>query len=117
MKRLIAAASFAVLATSAFAVENGKPFEELDLERALPNLEQRVTGESVYPFGGSAPYDQIGVDRTLPEIAFAVEPAQAQRMQLAATAGDTRSDATLASNEQVAVSPWANDWNFIAPAQ
>ena len=116
MKRLFAAASLAVLATSAFAVQNGKPFEQLDLDRALPTLEQRATGEAVYPFGGSAPYDQIGVDRTLPEIA-AAQPVQSERTQFAATAGDTRSDATLASAEQVAVSPWANDWNFIAPAQ
>jgi hypothetical protein len=68
MKRLIAAVALSSLAFSASALEIGKPFEQLDLDRALPN------------------------------IAFA--PADA------ASTGSTQS----------AQSPWANDYNFIAPA-
>ena len=49
MKRLIAAVSFAVLATPAFAVEIGKPFEQLDLDRALPDIELRRTAEESRP--------------------------------------------------------------------
>ena len=38
MKRLIAAVALSSLALSAGAVEIGKPFEQLDLDRALPNV-------------------------------------------------------------------------------
>ena len=43
MKRLIAAVSFAVLATPVLA-DNGKPFEQLDIDRALPNIAERTVG-------------------------------------------------------------------------
>jgi hypothetical protein len=38
MKRLIAAVALSSLALSASALEIGKPYEELDIERALPNV-------------------------------------------------------------------------------
>lgn len=41
MKRLIAAVSFAVLASPVLA-DAGKPFEQLDIDRALPNIAERV---------------------------------------------------------------------------
>jgi hypothetical protein len=82
MKRLILAASLAALAGSSIAVEIGKPFEQLDLDRALPNIEFRG-------------------DRT----------------QFAATAGETRSDAVEGADEKPAVSPFAHQHDFIAPAQ
>ena len=111
MKRLIAAVSFAVLAVPAFA-ETGKPFEQLDLDRALPEInipapEQRTVDVS------SLPYEQAQVDRTLPSF-------DTGRVQFAAASGSTVSDASLATDatesSQPAQSPWANDWNFIAPA-
>jgi hypothetical protein len=112
MKRFIAAASLAVLTSSAFAVEIGKPFEQLDLDRALPNIETRAAAEVQYPFGGSAPYEQLAVDRALPDI---VTPGE--RTQVAASAGETRSDATADVTESVpAVSPFAHQHDFIAPA-
>ena len=107
MKRLIATLSFAVLATAAFA-DNGKPFEQLDLDRALPNIPEAPATPTVYPFGGSAPYDQLAVDRALPNI-----PEKAERSQVAAS-GNTRSDAELSTEESVE-SPWAKDFHFIAP--
>lgn len=67
MKRFIAAVALSSLALSAGAVEIGKPFEQLDLDRALPN----VAGHA----------DSASTGRT-----------------------------------QTAQSPWANDYNFIAPA-
>jgi len=111
MKRLIAAASLAVLATSsAFAVEIGKPFEQLDLDRALPDIPERAASATVYPFGGSAPYEQLAVDRALPNVVVAGE--RTQRDQYAAAAGETRSDATNAPEERPAASPWDNDSSF-----
>jgi hypothetical protein len=80
MKRLIAAVSFAVLATPALA--DSKPYEQLDVDRALP---------------------QISVERTQ-----------------AAEAVDSRSTAASAGAtgvSQKADGAWANDHNFIAPAQ
>ena len=38
MKRIIAAVSFAALAVPALAVEHGKPFEETELDRQLPQI-------------------------------------------------------------------------------
>jgi hypothetical protein len=42
------------------------------------------------------------------------------RVQFAAVSGSTVSDATIATEtadaSQATKSPWANDWNFIAPA-
>ena len=67
MKRLIAAVALSSLALSAGAVESGKPFEQLDLDRALPIV-----------------------------------------------AGHAESAST--GGTQSAQSPWAKDYNFIAPA-
>jgi hypothetical protein len=78
MKRIIAAVSFALLTVPAFA-DAGKPFEQLDVDRALPNLVERPT---VY----------------------------------AAASGDTRSDASIATDVSSG-SVWANDHNVVAPAQ
>jgi hypothetical protein len=66
MKRILVAVSFAVLAAPAFAVET------------------------------SAPYDQSQIDRALPTF-------QDSR----ASSGSTRTEGHV----------WANDYNFIAPAQ
>jgi hypothetical protein len=82
MKRLIAAVSFAVLSTPALA-QNTKPFEQLDLDRALPHVAERSVNAIV------------------------------------ASSGETRSDVEISTEatEVRAASPWANDHNFIAPAQ
>ena len=105
MKRLIATLSFAVFATAAFA-DNGKPFEQLDLDRALPNIPEQPATPTVYPFGGSAPYEQAEVDRMLPNL-----PVERSRV---AAASSTRSDLEL-STDAAEESPWANDMYFIAP--
>jgi hypothetical protein len=112
MKRLIAAAALAAVAGSVFAVEIGKPYEELDIERRLPNIPERATSATAYPFNGSAPYDQIAVDRALPNVAVAEE-----RTRFAATAGETRSDASPdVAESRPAVSPFAHQHDVIAPA-
>jgi hypothetical protein len=67
MKRLLVALSLAVLAAPVFAVEVSAPYEQAQVDRALPNI-------------------QTGSAR--------------------ASTGSTQTEAN----------PWANDWNFIAPA-
>lgn len=65
MKRLIATVSFAVLAVPAVAAERGKPFEQLDLDRALPQIEFPAVERSNAEVR-SLPYEQAQVDRALP---------------------------------------------------
>jgi hypothetical protein len=95
MKRFIAALSLSVASTAVLA-QNGKPFEQLDIDRALPNVPERV--------------------ESMPDV-VADEPTR-----LAAAPSETRSDAEIAVDEttgveeQAAESPFANDWNFVAPA-
>ena len=105
MKRLIAAVSFAVLSTSVFA-DGKSPFEQLDLDRALPNVVEAGAHSTAYPFVGSAPYDQVEVDRALPNL-----PMERSRV---AASDTTRSDIEL-STDAVQESPWAKDFHFIAP--
>jgi hypothetical protein len=72
MKRIVAAVSFAALAVPALAVEHGKPFEQTEVDRVLPQVNT------------PAPADERSTDSRF----------QSQSSQ----------------------SPWAKDWNFIAPA-
>ncbi len=113
MKCLIAALSVALASTAAFA-ETGKPFEQIDIDRAVPNVQERAASIPSYSLG-SAPYEQLLVDRSLPNIVSG-EPTR-----LAAVQGDTRSDVEIAvdggSEEQAASSPFANDPHFVAPPQ
>ena len=78
MKRLIAAVSFAALALPALAVEHGKPFEETELDRQLPQINV------------PAPADKRAAERT--------------------------ADSKTRTSRTTEASPWANDWNFIAPS-
>ena len=116
MKRLIAAVSFAVLATPALALEVGKPFEQVDIDRALPNIPEVQASAPVYALGGSAPYEQLAVDRALPDIVF---PA-GERTHYAAAEGETRTDAGRdvgdISESRPVASPFAQQHDVIAPA-
>ena len=105
MKRLITAVSFAVLAVPAVAAE--LPYDQNLVDRALPNVSVQATDTQSSRF--AAPYDQNLVDRALPNI-------EERRTAFAASSGDTRSDAEIAT-EASTESPWANDHHFIAPAQ
>jgi hypothetical protein len=73
MKRILAAVSFAVLATPAFAVEISAPYEDTQNDRVLPNIQ-----------------------------------TTAERSK-ASNSSERKSN----SKE---TNPWANDYNFIAPA-
>ena len=104
MKRLITALSLSAVAFSASALEIGKPFEQLDLDRALPNIEFAPVGE--YVVTSRAPFEQLVIDRTLPNL-------PSQNVQYAERDTGTKSDAY---GHVEASSSWANDQNFIAPA-
>ena len=54
MKRLIAAVSLAVAAGPALSVEFGKPYEQLDVDRALPNVPERVVQGERTQYAASA---------------------------------------------------------------
>ena len=101
MKRLILAASIA-FSTSAFA-DNGTPFEQSELDRALPQIEFATVAP--YQASSNAPYEQVNVDLVLPNL-----PQKAT--QYAEVDRGTRVDASSEATE----SPWAKDHNFIAPA-
>jgi len=104
MKRFIVAVSLAALAVPAFAAEIGLPYEQNVVDRALPNASQRALDTTTsHKFG--APYEQNLIDRALPNIV--------KRSDDSAASGNTRSDAADVGSSR---SPWANDYNFIAPA-
>lgn len=105
MKRLVAALSLSALAFSASAFAIGKPFEQLDLDRALPNIEYAPVSE--YVATSRAPFEQLNIDRVLPSL-------PEQNVQYAERDTGTRNDAY---GQVETSSPWANDQNFIAPAQ
>jgi hypothetical protein len=101
MKRLILAASIAI-STAALA-DNGKPFEQTELDRALPQIE--FGSVAPYVASSNAPYEDLVIDRMLPNLPEkATQYAEADRA--------TRVDASSEATE----SPWAKDYNFIAPA-
>ena len=112
MKRLILAAALAALAVPAFAVEIGKPFEQTELDRALPEVNIPAPAQRSVD-SASLPYEMTQADRALPTF-------DSNRVQFAAVSGSTVSDASIATEAadapKATQSPWANDWNFIAPA-
>jgi hypothetical protein len=108
MKRLITALGFSLVALSASAVELSAPFEQLKLDRALPNIDVRPV-ES-YSADSRAPFEQNTLDRALPNL-------PSRNVQFAeSAAGATRTDAS-ASAQAPKESPFANDHQFIAPPQ
>lgn len=104
MKRLITALSLSAVALSASAFEIGKPFEQLELDRALPNIEFAPVEE--YVANSRAPFEQLAIDRALPNL-------PSHNVQYAETDTGTKSDAY---GHVETSSAWANDQNFIAPA-
>lgn len=116
MKRFITAISLAMLSVPAFAIDRGAPYEQLNVDRALPQIPQRA----VQPFvaDSSAPYEQLTIDRALPNLPQRdgrVAPV-GDKVRFAGS-GSTRSDASPDPiGVRKAPSPWANDHNFISPA-
>ena len=105
MKRFIAAVSFAAVAASALALEPRLPYEQIEIDRALPNVPEKSIAVRTSALG--MPYEQTAVDRTLPNI----EP---RRPLSGAASGGTRSERETAT--EVSAAPvWANDPHFVAP--
>ena len=105
MKRCLIAIALAALVSPALALEVGPPFEQTELDRKLPDVQ--FAPVAPYVLDARAPYEQLVIDRALPDL-----PERAR--QFAGAAGDTRTDAGPDSRAP-AESPWAHDWNFIAP--
>jgi hypothetical protein len=105
MKRALILVAVAVLASPALALEVGPPFDQTQLDRTLPDIQFAPVGP--YLPDARAPYEQLVIDRALPNL-----PERLR--QFAGAAGDTRTDAA-ADGQVPAESPWAHDWNFIAP--
>ena len=107
MKRTLAALAISLFAlNAAAAVEVTAPYEQLNVDRALPNID--FPAVPAYVADSRAPFEQLAIDRALPNLS-------GQKLQFA-SAGSTRSDASTADTAQ-AQSPWANDEHFIAPPQ
>jgi hypothetical protein len=106
MKRALIAVAVALLASPALALEVGPPFEQPELDRRLPDIQ--FAPVAPYVSDARAPYEQLVIDRALPDL-----PERAR--QFAGAAGDTRTDAGP-DGQAPAESPWAHDWNFIAPS-
>ncbi|HEX6265657.1 MAG TPA: hypothetical protein VFZ81_02040 [Burkholderiales bacterium] len=71
----IGIAALAVAFQGASAAEIGPPYDQLEVDRALPNIEQSEFDRVLPQFPErtrrmerSAPYDQLEVDRALPNI-------------------------------------------------
>ena len=109
MKRTLSTVAFSLLALSASAAEYGAPFSQLEIDRALSNIDFAPVER--YVPDARAPYDQLAVDRTLPNLTSpGVQVAEGP------SSGTTLTDAS-ATDAPSFESPWANDHNFIAPAQ
>ena len=106
MKRTLAALAISLVALNANALEVTAPYEQLNIDRALPNID--FAPVQAYVADARAPFEQLAIDRALPNL-------RGQNVQFASTGG-TRSDASAADEASVG-SPWANDQNFIAPPQ
>jgi hypothetical protein len=105
MKRLIIATAI-MLSTPALA-EVGKPFEQLDLDRALPSTPDNVAVYERIP-AERMPFEQTMLDRA---ILGEPEPERVQVAQLGSASYKSGED-----SESSDKNPWANDHNFIAPA-
>jgi hypothetical protein len=102
MKRLIVAVAFALSAAPAIA-DVGAPFEQNELDRALPPLPENVAAYE--PIASERlPFEQTQFDRG--------DLAMPERV-LIAQVGDGSYKSAPEGSESV----WANDHNFIAPAQ
>src|SRR5262245_58399047 len=106
MKRRIIAVALAVAASPALALDIGAPYEQVEVDRQLPNLE--FAPVAPYKADVHAPYEQLVIDRMLPDL-------PTRRQQFAGPAGgNTRTDAG-ADSDAAAESPCANDFHFTAP--
>lgn len=113
--------------------DKGMPYEQTQVDRQLPNVKDPVIDPSASAGAGAGtqyspgfvpgrPYSELEVDRTLPNVKDPVS-----RTQVAGPAAAAGSSAPArgafgpgatgpGTHSDLATGPWANDWNFIAPA-
>ena len=115
MKRIATAVLLASLAGSALAADvpgfrPGQPYSQLEVDRALPNVQDPVVdqsasaGATLFGFKEGLPYEQAQVDRQLPDVKDPVVTRPS--VQVAGPA--------IGISFTEAIGFWANDWNFIA---
>jgi hypothetical protein len=109
MKRTLAVLGFSLLALNANAADYGRPFSQLEIDRALPNIDFAPVER--YVADARAPYEQLAVDRALPNL-----PSTLVQFAEGSSAGNTLNDASATDAPSVE-SPFANQHDFIAPAQ
>lgn len=88
MKRLITAVSFAVLAVPAVAAQ---PFEQTELDRALPQISENASAGATRSADRGLPFEQTELDRAL-------------------------ADVTVKARDSRVTAQPSVDYNFIAPA-
>jgi hypothetical protein len=102
MKRLIAAVAIALCTAPAFA-DVGAPFEQTELDRALPAVPENLAAYE--PISSDRmPFEQTRFDRG--------DLGTPEHVQLAQIGGMSYKSGTE-ENESV----WANDHSFVAPPQ
>jgi hypothetical protein len=101
MKRFIVVVAIALSSAPAFA-DVGAPFEQNELDRALPNVTENAT--TYEPISAERmPFEQTQLDRGI--------LGEPDKVELAALGGMSY------KSDEEGDSPWTNDHNFIAPAQ
>ena len=101
MKRFIIVVALALSSAPALA-DVGAPFEQNELDRALPNVPENATAYE--PIAAERmPFEQTQLDRGV--------IGEQEKVQVAALGGMSY------KSDDGGESPWANDHNFIAPAQ
>jgi hypothetical protein len=119
MKRHIVAIALALVAAPAMALEIGAPYDQLEIDRQLPNID--FAAVQPYVANERAPYDQLAVDRALPNLSVERTRFADRDLDVRAGVADTRrfgeAAANVSNGSGWATGPWANDYHFIAPAQ
>lgn len=105
MKRIVATASFALLAVPAFADDRGTPYEKNQFDRGIPVQtiphDRAATGPSV----ATTPADSVRNDGSAGGGSAAPAPTTSRERAASGSTGAT------SPSEPV----WAKDYNFIAP--
>jgi hypothetical protein len=110
MKRIIVALSLAVLAAPAFAVDIGAPYSQLDVDRTLPNVKDPVVTQS----HTESTLFGLPVGAPYSQLAINMTLPNVKDPVITGQPTQVAGPATLERSTE-ATGVWANDWNFIAP--
>jgi hypothetical protein len=102
MKRFIVVVALALSSAPVLAEHRDSPFEQNELDRALPSVSENVSAYE--PIASDRmPFEQTQLDRAI--------LGTPETVQLAAVGGMSY------KSDEGGESPWTSDHNFIAPAQ